>query len=67
LVATPALSTQRFVPRAILGFTGHTDGVTSVAFSPDGKTLASGGKDRAVRLWEVATGKETAIFKGHKG
>jgi len=33
---------------------GHT-GVNSVAFSPDGKTLAAGSNDGSVRLWEVAT------------
>jgi WD40 repeat protein len=46
--------------------TGHTDYVNSVAFSPDGQTLASGSSDGTIRLWEVATGQQiSAPLAGH--
>jgi WD40 repeat protein len=36
--------------------------ITALVFSPDGKTLASAASDKAIRLWEVATGKERQAF-----
>ncbi len=42
-----------------------TDSVFAVAFSPDGTKLAAAGADRAVRVWEVATGKELALIEDH--
>ena len=39
--------------------------MSSVAFSRDGKMLASGSKDATIKLWDVTTGKEQATLKGH--
>lgn len=44
---------------------GHDQAVDAVAFSPDGKTLATGSFDSTARLWDVATGKTRHILKGH--
>jgi WD40 repeat protein len=45
--------------------TGHRDGVWSVAFSPDGKTLAAGSADDTISLWDVSTQHQLKILKGH--
>ena len=37
---------------------GHSDRVQALAFAPDGKVLASGGRDGGLCLWDVASGKE---------
>jgi WD40 repeat protein len=39
--------------------------VNSVAFSPDGKYLASGSQDKIVKLWSVQSQKEVTTLKGH--
>ena len=44
---------------------GHTDPVYAVAWSPDGKTIATAGFDNTVRLWEAASRKEIKSFEGH--
>jgi WD40 repeat protein len=43
----------------------HGTGILSVAFAPDGKSVASGGKDRVIRLFNVETGKERQKWIGH--
>ncbi len=46
---------------------GHTDTVTAIAFSPDGSTLASASLDQSVRLWDMATGQQTARIDSESG
>ncbi len=45
---------------------GHTDVVYSAIFSPDRKVLASGSRDKTLRLWDVKTGKLQYVLAGHK-
>ncbi|PIG80687.1 NACHT and WD40 domain protein, partial [Aspergillus arachidicola] len=39
--------------------------VESVAFSPNGQTIASGSHDKTIKLWDTKTGMELQTFKGH--
>ncbi|MCP4372529.1 MAG: hypothetical protein GY797_31150, partial [Deltaproteobacteria bacterium] len=59
-VIKSAFAQRWFSPAMCVG-----SGVRSVAFSPDGKFLASGSYDNTVRLWEVSTGEQLRELTGH--
>merc|ERR1712051_309537 len=44
---------------------GHSSGVWSVAVSPDGTKVVSGSRDKTVRIWDLASGKQLHTLSGH--
>lgn len=53
--------------RPLTAFEGHVGPVLSLAFSPDGKWLATGSADKACRLWNVDKGVQVRVLGGHEG
>lgn len=49
-----------------LRLSGHEGQITALALSPDGKLLASGAKDKIIRLWDAVTGTELRQITGHQ-
>ena len=67
----PVPQMQRVVParaptwRCVHTLVGHSNAVTSVAFSPDGATLASGSEDKTIEMWKLDAGKRWYTLTGH--
>src|SRR5438105_1068550 len=55
-LSTPARAQTKDLSIEIVRTVGHTGAVKVVAFSPDGRTLATGSSDYTVKLWDVTTG-----------
>ncbi|WP_125731245.1 serine/threonine-protein kinase [Microcystis viridis] len=62
LTTRKKISEHSFLDKTL---TGHSDTVSSLVYSPDGRYLASGSNDKTIKIWEVATGKELRTLTGH--
>ncbi|MCG9126218.1 hypothetical protein JT359_01335 [Candidatus Poribacteria bacterium] len=69
------VNNQSFIGRLSSGFkkiqlmfkvNGHSDYTWTLAFSPDGQTLATGGKDKVIHLWNVSDGNLRFTLTGHE-
>jgi WD40 repeat protein/serine/threonine protein kinase len=69
-VEAPPIEPPKPAP-LVIGFSpgrtlaGHTQPVTAVAFSNDGRRVVTGSRDRTLRVWEAGTGRLLATMKGH--
>jgi WD40 repeat protein len=61
----PQVNSNQFIGNLLQTLTGHSNSVISVAYSPDGQTLASGSSDKTIKLWNVNTGKLLQTLTGH--
>jgi len=69
LKPTPLPATEPVVapppPALLRSYQGHSGAVYAVAWSPDGKQLASAGDDRTVQRWNSSTGKRITTYRGY--
>jgi len=56
---------SELIPSLVSWFDSSVSGIWSVAISPDGKTIASGGSDQPINLWDADTGKLLRILTEH--
>src|SRR6266446_4871861 len=66
VVASGGLSWWLLKRRAFFTYRGHSDAAYDVAWSPNGKRIASCSKDKTVQVWDAADGGHLFTYRGHK-
>lgn len=61
-----ACNETRYRGSTIISYGGHVKSVLTLAWSPNGQWIASGGSDGTVQVWEAKTGKPVQTYLGHK-
>ncbi len=57
----------RAADNQIMALTGHTEGVVSAVFAPDGALIATASLDKTARIWDARTGHPRLVLRGHTG
>ncbi len=65
--ATTPVRTTTAQIRTLLTYRGQSGEVTAVAWSPNGRHIASGGNDSTIRVWNASTGADQLVSHGHSG
>ena len=51
--------------KPLMTYSGHTHMVSALAWSPDGKRIASASRDKTVQVWDAQTGQHLFTYRGH--